>query len=134
MKKIFVVLLLTTFSQSFAQKQENVHDEAYVRKFADAYGISSLKRPYKTSGQLEISDLQPMLLWLYEKYGGQPSNKRSAGPLREIHKPFMIILREDADSQTFYGGEIQVRLSESFDASVKAAAFYMSNIAVAFQK
>jgi len=33
------VLIVTAVSQSFAQTKTSVYDEAYVRKFADAYGI-----------------------------------------------------------------------------------------------
>jgi hypothetical protein len=127
--------LLLCFAQD--QGKPSIVDEGYERylkKFADAYGISELKRPYKADGQQEISDLQPLLSWLTNKKITQISSDEKQGSVRRFTIPFMIIIREDADTQTFYSGEIHVYLGKSFDDAERFAASYLSNISVPLDK
>lgn len=101
---------------------------------AERYGITGSTRHYRESGQPEISTVGPLLSWLDARYGGHRFREQSGGAVLHFTRPFSIVLGEDTESLTFEGGEVQVRLSKSFEGAEKAAALYLGNLAVRFDK
>jgi len=119
-------------SPSLGQQQQ-LYDERLVRELADHYGISTLVAPLGAN-EPRIASLEPVHSYLEGRFGTHGRRKSETNGIREVHKPYVLVLREDGKTQTFNGGWIDIWLTGSASDVGKAAAVYMSRLAVRFQK
>lgn len=137
---LLCVLIATpiTVAQSSVQKlsfESMVPGGERTLKFlTDQYAIPDLAKIYRTRGQLEISDLRPMMPWFYEQHIVQSSRQERATLLRNLIEEFSVAIKEDENTRTTAAVEIRIQLLDSYEAARKQAAFHLANLSVSSTK